>query len=146
VHDPDHAPMTIGDEALVSSLLPRLCPMLISRDPHTPRMAWRLHATCYYCYLALVDDRPDVFPLFSLPFYLRICIPRLRAYTPHVTTTSSTTHRHLQRRPHRTRVLPQSRQGADAKHLAFHYHACSGSVHGSGPRMLSPFPLSPISK
>lgn len=45
VHDPDHSPMTIGDEALVSSLLPRFCSMLISRVTRTPptsllRIAW----------------------------------------------------------------------------------------------------------
>ena len=49
VHDLDHSPMTIGDEALVSSLLSpfrvlsaTLCSMLISRDPHTPTSLLRM--------------------------------------------------------------------------------------------------------
>ena len=132
VHDPDHPPMTIGDEALVSFPAATLCSMLISRDPHTPphvpsllRMAWRRHATCRYqpsttlqtfspsspsastsASLASPPAMSSSLPNgngiptalstashLSSPFLHRT-ISRLRAYTPHATSSPSATSAH----------------------------------------------------
>ena len=89
VHDPDHSPMAIGDEALVSSLLPRFvqCLSRVTRTPSRPSCAWHGMATPRIVLLllsALDNDHPDLIPLFPHPLHLHLClrlrIPRLSAH------------------------------------------------------------------
>ena len=86
VHDSDHSPMTIGDEALVSFPAATLYSMLISRDSHTtptfsPSCAWHGDPTQRATIESALDDVHSngfPFPLFPLRLHLRI--PRL---SPH---------------------------------------------------------------